>query len=131
MVTAPQAKNIFRPMRPADDGKPTLGRSLSTLGVRPGHDLPVDADGSVAPETGGMSVTPDRVEDVPPALLPRSLGGEGRHPLFVLAVELIPATLRVRVDNPKHANVEPSVRCGFEVYELHVQGTRSNWEPYP
>lgn len=131
MTTTPKAKNIFRPMRPADDGKPALGRSLSTLGVRPDHDLPVDADGCVAPVTGGMSVTPDRVEDVPPTLLPRALGGEGRHPLFKVAVDQLPPTLAVRVDKPKHANVEPAARCVFEAYELEVQKTRTFWEIYP
>lgn len=131
MTTTPQAKIIIRPMRAADDGKPVLGRSLSTLGVRPDHDLPVDADGCVEPATGGMSVTPDRVEDVPPTLLPRVLGGEGRHPLFVVDVDQLPATLTVRVDKPKHANVEPAARTAFEAYELEVQNTRTFWEIYP
>lgn len=131
MTTTLQAKLIFRPMRPAEDDKPEVGRSLSTLGVRPGHDLPVDDTGGVAPGTGGMSVTPDRVEDLPPTLLPRALGGEGRHPLFVVAVDQLPATLTVRVDKPTHANVEPAARSSFEAYELEVQKTRTSWEIYP
>ncbi len=86
MTTELPPKILLRPMRSGSDGKPTLGRSLSTLGVRPGHDLPVDVNGKVAPGTGGVSVTPDRVQDIPHPLLPRELGGEGRHPVFFLAV---------------------------------------------
>lgn len=53
------AATIYRCMRPDPDGLPRLGASLSTLGVRPGKDIPVLPDGSVAPKTGGMSVTPE------------------------------------------------------------------------
>jgi len=73
---------LVRPMRVDDDGFPVLGASLSTLGVWPNKGIPVAVDGMVQPESGGMSVTPDRWEDVPHPLMPRELGGEGRHPLF-------------------------------------------------
>lgn len=72
---------LFRPMRPDDDGHPKPGASLSTLGARPNKDIAVAQDGTVQPMTGGMSVTPDRWEDIPHPLMPRELGGEGRHPI--------------------------------------------------
>ncbi|MBT3327542.1 MAG: hypothetical protein HN396_15010 [Gemmatimonadales bacterium] len=118
---------IYRPMRRAKDGKPELGASLATLGVRPDKDVPMDDDGYVEPLSGGMSVTPDRLEDVPPSLLPRKYGGEGRHTLFLLLVSMLPPQLRARIDKPRHANVEPTQRCLFVDYNGRVQGTRLDW----
>lgn len=121
---------IYRPMRPAEDGHPALGASLSTLGVRSGKDIPVADDGVVQPKSGGMSVTPDRWRDVPQPLLPRSLGGEGRHPLFCLEIEALPLDLVARVDRPRHANVEPVAVCQFDEFNAAVQATRCDWRPH-
>ncbi len=128
VLDAIKPRIIFRAMRPASDGKPEAGRSLSTLGVRPRKDIPLDEEGMVLPSRGGMSVTPDRWQDMPPALLPRSLGGEGRHPLFYLYTSLLPSGLIARIDRPKHANVEPTSRCHFLDFEAEVRATRQHWE---
>jgi|GEM_PF-5033347 len=121
---------IFRPMRPDEDGFPKLGASLSTLGVRPNKDIKVAADGTVHPESGGMSVTPDRWKDVPHPLMPRELGGEGRHPLFCLLASSLPDSLTARIDRTRHANVEPVEACHFEDFNGAVQATRLGWRPH-
>ena len=118
---------IYRTMRSEVDGHPTLGASLSTLGSRPEKDIPVDAAGLVRPKTGGMSVTPDHWEDMPPALLPRELNGESRYTLFLLTTAALPADLCARIDRPMHANVEPRGECLFADYNASLQGTREDW----
>jgi hypothetical protein len=73
---------MFRAMRQDLDGYPLLGRSSRTLGVRVDgeyRNLPVAEDGTVAPETGGMSVALEKPGNLPKHRLPRSLGGEGRR----------------------------------------------------
>ncbi len=118
---------IYRTMRVENDGHPKLGASLSTLGARPIKDIPVDDAGIVQPKTGGMSVTPDYWEDMPPALLPRNLGGESRHTLFQLDTITLPVELCARIDRPKHANVEPHEECLFINYNDSLQRTRKDW----
>lgn len=55
---------MFRAMREENDGRPMLGRSGRTLGVRvegKTRDLPGASDGTVAPASGGMSVALDEL----------------------------------------------------------------------
>jgi hypothetical protein len=120
---------LFRCMRAADDGHPVTGASLSTLGIRE-RDVRPQADGLVQPQTGGMSVTPDRWEDMPKPLLPEPLGGEGRHPLFRMLTSALPSSLAARRDRPGHALVENTVACTFQVLQDDIRGTRLSWEPH-
>ncbi len=46
------------------DSLPVIGAAGRYLGVRPGVDILVDADGFVEPETEGMSVVPPPVENL-------------------------------------------------------------------
>lgn len=62
---------MYRPMK-ADGAFPMAGASATTLGARTPKDIPVDAQGRVRPETGGMSVRP-RIAGIPAAFLPRRL----------------------------------------------------------
>lgn len=120
---------LFRCMRADDDGHPVTGASLSTLGIRE-RDVKPQADGLVHPQTGGMSVTPDRWEDMPKPLLPVPLGGEGRHPLFCMPCVALPSSLAARIDRPGHALVENTAACTFQVLQEDIQGTRLSWEPH-
>lgn len=122
---------IYRCMRPDPNSLPELGASLATLGVRPGKDIPLRADGTVEPLKGGMSVTPDDPDAMPFDLLPRSRGGDGRHPMFEFRVAQFPATLTARKDAPDHANVEPTAVMQFDAYNADVQGTRPKWVRLP
>ena len=78
---------IFRAMKSEADGFPKVGRSSRELGVRvdgPTRDLVIGQDGTVEPAAGGMSVALDAARNLPKPRLPRSLGGEGRDPVFTM-----------------------------------------------
>ena len=114
-------------MRLEVDGLPKLGRSSRELGVRINVDLPVSEDGSVEPGTGGMSVAVDEALNLPKHRRPRSLGGEGRDPVFGLETRVLPDDLAVRVDQRPHAFVEPAQRSTLQRYEAALALTRSSW----
>jgi hypothetical protein len=100
------------------------------LGVRiegPVRDIPVAADGSVAPDTGGMSVALDEATNLPIHRLPRSLGGDGRDPVFRIFSNAFAPALIARPDPYPHACVEPRGRCLLDQYESHLLATRSFW----
>ena len=121
---------IFRAMKEDCDGKPRVGRSARTLGVRiegKYSDIPINEKGKVHPKKGGMSVTPNTLERLPVFRLPKSLGGEGRDPVFSFQVVDLPSTLALRRDKPNHALIEPSKCCLFEEYEQNLHGTREDW----
>ena len=120
----------YRAMRQAPDGPPEVGRSARTLGVRvmgPHADMPVFAGGMVRPATGGMSVVFGGALNLPKFRRPRSLGGEGRDPVFAIHTALIPNPLVVRADQYPHALVEPQEECLLQQYESALHGTRSLW----
>ena len=124
------AEAIFRAMCVAEDGQPRVGRSARELGVRTAGaiiDLPVAADRSVEPGTGGMSVAVDDALHLPKHRRPRSLGGEGRDPVFAIERAILPSGLAIRVDRHPHALVEPAQRCMLRGYEDALASTRPSW----
>ncbi|SPF46302.1 conserved hypothetical protein [Candidatus Sulfopaludibacter sp. SbA4] len=117
-------------MKEDRDGHPLTGSSSRTLGVRidgPSRDILVALDGTVSPGTGGMSVALDAAQNLPKHRLPKSLGGEGRDPVFKMPSAALPASLLVRTDRHPHAFVEPAVVCLFEHYKNNLWGTRVSW----
>ena len=86
---------MYRAMKAAADGLPEGGRSARKLGVRPGTDLLVQADGMVNPGTGGMSVC-DEAEKLAMHRCPKSLGGDGDDPVFAMPIATLPASLFLR-----------------------------------
>ena len=124
------AQPIFRAMKENRDGYPVTGRSSRTLGVRidgPNHDILVARDGNVSPGVGGMSVALDAAPNLPKHRLPKSLGGEGRDPVFTMSSAALPGCLLVRPDRYPHAFIEPAIVCRFERYETDLSGTRVSW----
>ena len=121
---------MFRAMKQDPEGLPLTGHSGRTLGVRVDglrRDIPVAQDGTVSPNTGGMSVALDEAANLPKPRLPRSLGGEGRDPVFRMSAEVLPTALRVRADHYPHAVVEPGQRCPLIAFETALAGTRRDW----
>ena len=121
---------MFRAMKAEADGLPKVGRSGRELGVRtagPTRDLPLSQDGMVEPGTGGMSVALDAARNLPKPRLPRSLGGEGRDPVFRMFTDYVPRTLLLRLDRYPHALIEPGRRCPLPDFESALTGTRSLW----
>jgi len=74
-----------------------------------------------------MSVALGAAQNLPKHRLPKSLGGEGRDPVFKMSCAALPASLLVRLDRYPHAFVEPAVVCLFEQYEKNLWGTRLSW----
>ena len=74
-----------------------------------------------------MSVALDAAENLPKPRLPRSLGGEGRDPVFRAFSKPFPLTLVVREDGYPHANVEPRIRCSLDQFESDLTATRRLW----
>ena len=127
---------IFRAMR-GIDGKPQLGASASTLGVRP-TDISADEAGLVRPGDGGMSVS-DALVNLPRQLIPKRLGhlaprarakknvqvwkfGAGE---FVDA--MLTSELSLIVDKPTHALVSPASQMKFDRYLIALHSTQNNW----
>ena len=81
----------------------------------------------VEPGTGGMSVALNAPQNLPKPRLPRSLGGEGRDPVFTMSAADVPQSLSVRVDRHPHALVEPGRRCLLPDFEAHLASSRSFW----
>jgi hypothetical protein len=130
MEAAGAMQAIFRAMKEEWDGYPVTGSSGRTLGVRidgPSHDILIAPDGTVSPGIGGMSVALDAARNLPKHRLPKSLGGEGRDPVFGMSSAALPDSLLVRPDRYPHAFVEPAVLCLFEQYEMNLSGTRVSW----
>ena len=121
---------MYRAMKAQADGFPVEGPSARTLGVRtdgPNRDIPISPLGTVSPKTGGMSVALDVALNLPKNRLPKSLGGEGRDPVFSISSAALPASLFVRVDGYPHAMIEPAFICGFEQYQENLSWTRPFW----
>jgi len=128
--SGPGASNLFRAMKQDPDGLPRVGRSSRELGVRvegPTRDLPVADDGTVEPQTGGMSVALDEARNLPKPRLPKNLGGEGRDPVFRMAGPELPSVLSLRADHYPHALVEPRHRCLLREFESGLKATRPSW----
>lgn len=124
------ALRLFRAMKADPDDLPKVGRSGRELGVRvegPGRDLPVAPDGTVEPRTGGMSVALDEARNLPKPRLPKSLGGEGRDPVFRMLGADLPPALSARPDHHPHALVEPRYRCLLREFESGLEATRPSW----
>ena len=120
-------RDLFRAM--ADGGgTPLVGPGH--LGVRTSgdpSDITVDATGSVHPEAGGMSVTPDDPMDLPRHRRPRSLLGTGTRPVWSIASAHITGRLAIRQDRPTHWLIEPSSSMELSVFEEALADTAPRW----
>ena len=90
-------------------------------------DVSPDQENRVGPGHG-MSVATDDPAGLPKHRRPRSLGGEGRDPLFSIRVSILGRGLVMNEDRPPHALVEPAHRCLLSEYEAALAATRPCWE---
>lgn len=125
----------FRSMLPAQDGLPAVGRSARSLGVRVPRDIEPDAEGRVRPNTGGMSVSPASIWNIPHTRRPRGLGRGSTGPAAdrvysINSTSLTRQELELRAD-PRaptlHALVEPRAETRLETYEGALASTRPAW----
>jgi hypothetical protein len=119
---------FFRAMKSDNNNFPQLGQSARELGVRPNKDIPIDAQGYVHPQTGGMSVTVDNVMYLPAHRRPPNFNGTGKDPVFSINKEQLPKTLKARQQGSLHHHlIEPSDIYTFTQYESNLYSTRPNW----
>ena len=130
---------IYRGMK-QEQGKPALGTTATTLGVRVPADIEADANGLVHPGTGGMSVSPS-LQDLPGFRVPTRLqavfpAAEGKDDLFIWSLEIdgfvngpLTDKLNLRVDpsDSKHGFVEPTVSMSLSDYLNALQMMQDDW----
>jgi hypothetical protein len=124
-----------------DNGLPKVGDAAMCLGTRPGE-IPVDADGNVAPGNGGLSVYAS-VETIPARMVPKRLKSDklpfaaGNNNLFAWALSQGPfkagpltnqLALRVDTDDPHHGFIEPNGIMGAAEYQAALLATQASWE---
>ena len=129
----------------ADGGRPRVGPSALTLGVRvpPDEhaDLAVGAEGMVEPRTGGMSVAP-AWRRLPVHRIPRRLRGKfpraaGKNDVFLWRMGDGPFTegpfadrllFRTDPEQPNaHGFVEPGATMPVGEYQEALAATRERW----
>ena len=120
-------------MKAAEKGVPQPPRTGSrTIGARPNIDIPVNEIGLVEPEMGGISVSPNSEENLPPYRRPPAFGGTGKDPLWELETENLPDELAYRPDpdDPdRHGFIEPSRVMTFNRYQGALRLSRNLWRP--
>lgn len=123
---------VLRAMKLGEDELPKPGWSARALGARCNIDIPIDENGCVEPEMGGVSVSPPPPENLPPIRLPRELGGKGKDPVWEMETDELPDGLVYRPDpdNPEaHGFIEPARRMTFEEYQRILHEARTLWRP--
>jgi hypothetical protein len=118
-------------MRKDKSGRPLCGTGPKMLGARVPTDIAPDDQGTVSPETGGLSVTPDDPAFLPVHLRPKALGGQGKLPVFKIPVAALGALLAYRPD-PKgpdrHGFIEPLRVMLLDAYQAALAATAPSWE---
>lgn len=128
---------VFRVMRKEPDDLPLV--SQTSLGVRPGVDVDLDAQHNVLVNGKGMSVAPNwrdiNVNRIPKRLRPivPGAGGSNNTSCFrmgngAFAQGLFANGLTLEPDSPTHGNVAPAQVVPFATYEADIAATRPDWQ---
>lgn len=113
---------VYRMMKPQEDGLPMVDATMFGLGVRV-RDIHPRVDGTVDPGTGGVSVSPS-VDT-----LPRAARAKGER-IFQLETDALPEGLMHREDPLKpdeHGFIEPAYDMRFEHYHKLIRETGGLW----
>ena len=124
-------------MRKESDGLPTV--NPTSLGVRPGFDVDLDAQSNVVVNGKGMSVAPNwrdiNVNRVPKRLRPIVPGAGGSNNTFCFRAGhgafvqgAFANGLTLEPDSPTHGNVAPAQVVPFATYEADLAATRPDWQ---
>jgi hypothetical protein len=124
------SRMVYRAMREDSAGSPVVGPTARTLGVRPQVDIAVVA-GQVQPNTGGMSVAPDRPENLHPLRRPPNYGGTGKDPVWCLRADQIGADLQFRQDSATHGLIEPARLMSLDEFQRRLEDTKHLWTRLP
>jgi hypothetical protein len=132
---------IYRSML-IDGGKPKIGCSAITLGVRvppsKDADIPVGPDGSVHPNTGGMSVAPAwrslPIFRISKRLRDKIEGASGSRHVFcwrmgegAFVAGSVAQGLVLNADSDTHGTVQPNRPMPLIDYQGKLADTRDKW----
>ena len=128
---------VFRVMRKEPDGLPTV--SQTSLGVRPGIDVDLDAQNNVLVNGKGMSVAPNwrdiNVNRIPKRLRPIVPGAGGSNNTFgfrtgngAFVQGAFANGLTLEPDSATHGNVAPAQVVPLATYEADIAATRPDWQ---
>jgi hypothetical protein len=121
---------LYRGMKDDGEGQPLCGPTGRTLGVRPEGDIVIREDGTVQPETGGMSVAIDDPRNLPEHRRPPEYGGWGPDPAWQIDEDDLPEGLVMRrdpEDPSRHGFVEPMETMTVDDYQEMLATSRSAW----
>jgi hypothetical protein len=140
---------MYRAMTRDEDGKPLIGATARTLGVRirpereAGGDIPI-VEGFVTSGTGGMSVSPEwwllPVWRIPRRydILGKGFVGQGKVEDACWRMGdgsftdgTVSDRLRLSVDKPTHGTLQPSERMHIDEYQAALAETRDSWIEEP
>jgi hypothetical protein len=116
------------------DGLPLVGRSARSLGIRTINEATdpdvfvIAADDVLQPGTGGMSVSPDDPNHLPPFRRPPALGGRGKDPVWVIDTADLGMELQFRQDSSTHGLIEPAHPTMLKEFEEALARTRARWQ---
>lgn len=124
---------LYRAM--AEDRRvPKLGSSATTLGVRKGKDIEVDALGDVrrpdfsSGACNGMSCSPT-IEDLPDFAIPVAWGGSNdRTRIWRIRLSDLDPDLVAGKDKPGHVSIGPARKMSFTDFVSAIQRTARLWE---
>ena len=132
---------IYRSML-IEEKKPKIGSTAITLGVRvppdKHADIPVESDGTVLPNTGGMSVAPTwrslPIFRISKRLRDKIEGAAGSREAFCwrtgngpfLAGTIAPG-LVLNPDGATHGTVQPDTPMPLTDYQSNLAATRDQW----
>jgi hypothetical protein len=119
-------------MTPAEDGKPLVGDSARTLGVRIPEDARPNDQGMVGPSSAGMSLATCSIWNLPGHRRPVELGngssGKSGDRIYALSVRFARnKKLQVHVTHPLHARLEPIGITSLALYKIALSETLEHW----
>ncbi len=101
------------------------------MGVRvppdPFPDIQLQADGTVIPGGGGMSVAPHDPRNLAPHRRPAEFGGVGHDPVWEYSMDRGLGSVEYSSDSDHHGVIEPNARMDLRVYEKALEDTKDGW----
>ena len=128
---------VFRVMRKDADDLPTV--SPTSLGVRPGKDVDLDAQNNVLVNGKGMSVAPNwreiNIHRIPKRLRTLLPGAAGSNSWSCFRIGVGPFQrgdfangLTLELDSTTHGVVAPAQIVPLATYEGDIAATRPQWQ---
>lgn len=120
---------VYRGMK-SDGNTPVIEESARGLGARPNIDVTANSNGIVMPGVHGISVAPNKPENLPTHRRSAAFGGTGRDPVWHIDTSKLAPDLRFVPDptNPKHGFIAPARAMSLAEYQLALKRTQRHWK---